>query len=233
MNTSYILKGWDFFAYSGTRVVASEPFFKSHPRLCSAIIPLMSRGQLLWGYWQLGPPKSVSFAQDRVIGWLDLVCALYSLRSFQGTSCHCFRERSLQRVDLSNFVLSAETEILPSHSEKWEKWEARNVSDLHSFVVVVVCVEYCFSGGPKGTSHIPTEVINFCFDFPFLFSMQHFPLNSVTDPKWRQCSGPIFSCVATVVCFELWQSRCYLASVDECDGCNLLEPSIPGCCNTT
>lgn len=74
MNTSYILKGWDFFACSGTRVVASEPFFKNHPRLCSAIIPLMSRGQLLWGYWQSGPPKSVSFCpgQGHRMTWLSL-----------------------------------------------------------------------------------------------------------------------------------------------------------------
>lgn len=176
----------------------------------------MNRGQLLWGYWQSMACWNQSlFAQDRVTGWLYLICALYSLRSSQGTRCNCFHEQSLQRVGLSNFVLSAETEILQSHSEKNEKkQEARNLSDLHVFVVVVCLCHTLLFRWPQESITDSYWGYIFCFDFPFLFSLQCSPLNPVTDPKWRQCSSPIYFSLATVVCFELWPSRCYVASLD-------------------
>lgn len=224
----------EFFACSGSRAMASEPFFlKIHQLPCSAVILLMNRGQLLWGYWQSVVCWNQSlFAQDRVTAWLYLICALYSLRSFQGPGYNCFGEWSLQRVGFSNFVLSAEAEILPSHSEKMKKARGKESIWSPCLCGCCLCPILLFRWPHESITHSYWGY-NFCFDFPFLFSMQCFPLNSVTDPNWRQCGGPVSFCVATAVCFELWPSRCYVAPLDSSDSCNLLKLCIPGYCSMT
>lgn len=178
----------------------------------------MNRGQLLWGCWQSVVRWNQSLSvQDRVTGWLYLICALYSLRSFQGPGYNCFREQSLQRVGFSNFVLSAEDP--PVSFRKMKKARGKESIWSPCLCGCCLCPILLFRWPHESITHSYWGY-NFCFDFPFLFSMQCFPLNSVADPNWRQHGGSVSFRVATAVCFELWPSRCYVAPLESSDGCN-------------
>lgn len=154
----------------------------------------MSRGQLLWGYRQSVACWNPSlFTQKWVIGWVYLICGLCSWKTISRNRHNCFQPHcSLERVNPSNFATGHVMEHPPASFRKVKEQVERNLSDLHVFVVVYICVTYCFSGGPQRKPHSSIEVVNFVLIFYCFSSMQCFSLNSVTSLEWRQCTGPIY-----------------------------------------
>lgn len=219
MKALHLLK-WNFFACSGRRAVASEPFFlnPSTPALCG--YSFNEQRSIAMGMLAVrGPLKSVSFC-PRQGHWMTLL-----------NLCPLFLEiLSRPRIQLFQRAESSESRLQQLCSVCWGRdplvsfrkmKKARGKESIWSPCLCgcCLCPILLFRWPHESITHSYWGY-NFCFDFPFLFSMQCFPLNSVADPNWRQCGGPVSFRVATAVCFELWPSRCYVAPLESSDGCN-------------
>lgn len=111
---------------------------KNNQALRRAIVCLMSRGHLLWEYWgSVACWNHSLFAQDRIIGWVYLICGLCFPRLFQGSRHNCFQpQNSLERVAPATW-LSHVMWHPPASFRKVKEQVERNLSDLHFFLVVV------------------------------------------------------------------------------------------------